>query len=151
MLIMEVTKSNLTGTQIMQILRDAKVRPSVHRMAVLEYVSNRRTHPTAEEVFGALSVDFPTVSRTTVYNSLHTLVDAGVLRELDIEGTSTRYDLALQVPHSHFRCTGCGTIYDMALPEGIDRMVTPGFKVDATDLFFAGVCPECLAKTKKEY
>ncbi len=127
------------------MLNQAKVRPSVHRLAVLEYVANKQTHPTADEVFSAITSDFPSVSKTTVYNSLHTLVESGVLRELEIESGATRYDLALQLPHSHFRCTRCGHIYDMALPEGLDRMVSPGFRVDTTDLFFAGLCTECIA------
>ena len=95
----------LNSAQLIQTLRHYNVRPSVHRIAVLEYVANNGTHPTADEVFNAIAVVFPSVSRTTVYNSLHTLVEAGVLRELDIESASTRYDLALQTPHSHFRCT----------------------------------------------
>lgn len=73
---------------MIHMLHRANVRPSVHRLAVLEYVANHRTHPTADEVFNRIALDFPNVSRTTVYNSLHTLVDAGVLRELEIESSS---------------------------------------------------------------
>ncbi|WP_289686883.1 Fur family transcriptional regulator [Muribaculum intestinale] len=135
----------LNSAQLIQTLRHYNVRPSVHRIAVLEYVANNGTHPTADEVFNAIAVVFPSVSRTTVYNSLHTLVEAGVLRELDIESASTRYDLALQTPHSHFRCTCCGKIYDMELPSGLEHVVRPGFTVEATDLYFAGICPECSA------
>ncbi len=137
----------LNDTQMIEVLHQHRVRPSIHRLAVLDYVANRRTHPTADEVFSTIAVDFPTVSRTTVYNSLHTLVEAGVLRELDIESTSTRYDLALQLPHSHFRCSCCGKIFDMQLPAGLENIVMPGFKVDATNLFFAGLCPECASKS----
>lgn len=138
----------MTTSQILQILKASGVRPSVHRIAVLEYVANRGTHPTADEVFNAISVDFPSVSKTTVYNSLHTLVDAGVLRELDIENLTTRYDLALQIPHSHFRCKSCGRIFDMELPPDLEGKVRPGFIVETTDLYFAGLCPECVEKVK---
>ena len=133
----------MTNAETIQALRASNVRPSVHRLAVLEYVANQRTHPTADEVFNAISVDFPSVSRTTVYNSLHTLVDAGLLRELEIENLTTRYDLAKQKPHSHFRCKSCGKIFDMELPSNLDQMVKPGFTIEATDLYFAGICPEC--------
>lgn len=139
----------LTHTQILNILRQYNVRPSVHRLSVLEFVANGHTHPTADEVFSAIAVNFPTVSKTTVYNTLHTLVEAGILRELDIESTSTRYDLALQLPHSHFRCTCCGKIFDMGLPDNLETMVQPGFIVEATDLYFAGRCPECVSTSKK--
>ncbi|MCM1066609.1 MAG: transcriptional repressor [Muribaculaceae bacterium] len=141
----------LTETNQIHILRQYGVRPSVHRLAVLDYVSNRRTHPTADEVYAAVAVDFPSVSKTTVYNSLHTLVEAGVLRELDIESPSMRYDLALQQPHSHFRCSRCGKIFDMALPAQLDSIVQPGFVVETTDLFFVGLCPECSKEIIKQH
>lgn len=135
----------LTTTQMIGMLNKAKVRPSVHRLAVLEYVANRHTHPTADEVYTALSVDFPNVSRTTIYNSLHALVEARLLKELDIESGSTHYDLAPQSPHSHFRCTKCGDIFDMGLPTGLDNIVNSGFVVETTELYFSGMCPKCAA------
>ncbi len=140
---MTTQNSTLSDNQIIRMLQDARVRPSIHRMTVLSYVANRRTHPTAEEIFNAITAEFPTVSKTTVYNSLHTLVEAGLLRELEIESASTRYDLARQTPHSHFRCKCCGKIFDMSLPEQLDSVVAPGFKVDTADLYFNGLCPEC--------
>ncbi len=146
---MKTGQSELSNTEMIHMLHRANVRPSVHRLAVLEYVANHRTHPTADEVFNRIALDFPNVSRTTVYNSLHTLVDAGVLRELEIESSSTHYDLAQLLPHSHFRCTACGRIYDMALPAGLDEMVSPGFRVELTDLFFTGLCPDCILSEKK--
>ena len=133
----------MTDVQLIDTLRCSNVRPSVHRLAVLGYIANFSTHPTADEVFNAVSVDFPTVSRTTVYNSLHTLVQAGVIRELEIDSASMRYDLAHQLPHSHFRCTRCGKIFDMSLPDGLENLVKPGFVVQVTDLYFAGICPDC--------
>lgn len=139
----------MTNAQLIQILRHYNVRPSVHRLAVLDYVVNHGTHPSADEIFIAIAVDFPSVSRTTVYNSLHALVNAGVLRELDIESSTARYDLALQLPHSHFRCTCCGKIYDMDLPAGLEDMVKPGFIVEATDLYFSGLCPDCASVSDK--
>ena len=135
----------LTNAQMIHMLHDHKVRPSVHRLAVLEYVANRRTHPTADEIFASIAADFPSVSKTTVYNSLHTLVKAGIVKELEIYSSATRFDLALQMPHSHFRCNKCGKIFDMGLPKNLDGIVNPGFKVESTDLYFAGSCPDCTA------
>lgn len=135
-----------TNTDLIRMLHRAGVRPSAQRLAVLDYIANLQTHPAADEVFVYVSKDFPAMSRTTVYNSLHALVEAGVLRQLEMDGPSTRYDLALLRPHSHFRCKCCGKIFDMGLPAGLERVVAEGFEVDAADLFFAGRCPECLKK-----
>ena len=133
----------LTTNHMIGMLTRANVGPSVHRLAVLEYVANRQTHPTAEEVYSALSDDFPNVSRTTIYNSLHVLVEAHLLKELDIDSGSTRYDLFEQAPHSHFRCTKCGAIFDMGLPSGLESIVNAGFRVESTELYFSGICPKC--------
>lgn len=133
----------LTDNQITAMLHDAKVRPSVHRMAVLKYVANGKTHPMADEIFNAIAEETPTVSRTTIYNALHTLVEAGLLRELEIESLSVRYDLARQLPHSHFKCKHCSRIFDMALPDGLEKIIAPGFSMESADVYFSGVCPDC--------
>jgi Fe2+ or Zn2+ uptake regulation protein len=139
---------NIDNTTMIRMLHDSKIRPSVHRLAVLDYVANSGTHPTADDIYAEISKDYPAVSRTTVYNSLHTLVDGGILKELEIDNGSAHYDFARQSPHSHFKCRNCGRIFDMALPAGIAEVVSPGFRVDAAELCFAGVCPECIDRNK---
>lgn len=119
------------------------IRPSAQRIAVLSYVANTRSHPTAEEIYTGLLPLYRSLSRTTVYNSLHTLVDSGLLKELDIESGNCRYDFALQPDHSHFTCRVCGCIIDMKLPDGIERITVPGYLIDTVDVVFKGLCPDC--------
>lgn len=138
-----MTDERYTENMISKMLYDAKVRPSVNRMAVLAYIANGKTHPTADELYVALAAVYPSVSRTTVYNSLHALIDAGLVRELDIDDVS-RYDLAPQPAHSHFVCERCGKIFDMGLPEGLECVVAPGFGVSFVSLSFKGLCPDCM-------
>ena len=110
----------------------------------LGYIANNRTHPTAEEIYGQMTEDFPNVSKTTVYNSLHALTEAGLLRELEIEKSSARYDMAQQKPHAHFTCKACGRIYDMPLPDKLDSLVKEGFVAETAELSFKGICPDCM-------
>ena len=133
----------LSDSDILHKLHGANLRPSVHRMAVMAYVANNRTHPTAEEIYGKMAQDFPNVSKTTIYNSLHVLTSAGILRELEIESGSTRYDMADYKPHAHFTCKKCGRIYDMPLPEELATLVTEGFEAETAELYFKGLCPDC--------
>lgn len=130
-------------SQLLALLHEAKVRASVHRLAVLRYVVDKRTHPTADEIYTSVSADFPSLSRATVYNSLHTLADNGILRELEIEAGSTRYDFALQPPHGHFICKCCRRIYDMEIPGDLGAVVADGFLAHSVDLYAKGICPEC--------
>lgn len=137
------TDNVLTYKAIHDMLCKAGIRPSVQRIAVLSYVGNRKTHPTSDEIFTELSGRFPSLSRTTVYNSLHVLTEASLLRELEIEAGNKRYDLAPQPPHSHFICRSCGRIYDMAMPEGMQFTPPGGFSVDCVDVYVKGICPDC--------
>lgn len=134
----------LEDREIVHMLHGAGMRPSVHRIAVLGYIANNRTHPTAEEIYGRITEVFPNVSKTTVYNSLHALTEAGLLRELEIEKVPARYDMAQQKPHAHFTCKRCGRIYDMPLPDRLDCLVKEGFVAETAELSFKGVCPECV-------
>jgi len=80
-----VGKAGKAGA-VRDCLLKAGIRPSYPRIRVLDYLVTMKTHPTAEEVFSHLVKEMPTLSRTTVYNTLNLLVGAGLARTLTIEG-----------------------------------------------------------------
>lgn len=135
--------SSFSPSELAEMMHKAGVRPSAQRLAILRNVAQRRTHPTAEEILHDLSDEYPTMSRTTVYNSLRTLTDAGLLRELELESGNRRFDFAPQPHHGHLRCRRCGRIFDMPLPVGLELPSAPGFCIDSIDIFFRGLCPQC--------
>lgn len=132
----------ISDTDIASMIHQAGVRPSVQRIAILSYIGNSHKHPSAEEIYRHLHEAMPTLSRTTVYNSLHTLSELNLVRELEIEPGMMRYDLAAQTPHAHFRCRRCGRIMDIPLAAGLEVFL-PGCQVDSMDVFYKGVCPDC--------
>lgn len=136
-------KRQFNDNELLNMMQRAGIRPSLQRIAVLSFVANRRTHPSAEEIYTALATTFPTMSRTTVYNSLHALAGAGVLRELEIESGNMRYDLALQPDHGHFICRRCGKIFDTVMPDNIGTEIPPEFHVDCIEIAYKGLCPDC--------
>lgn len=123
----------------------AGLRPSAQRMAVLGYICNRRTHPSADEIFNELANEFPSLSLTTVYNSVNALLKAGLIREIHIDANSKRYDLAPQPQHSHFICKRCGKIFDMPYPLELKIASTDGFDIEDIDVNLMGICPNCKA------
>ncbi len=140
-----MTESEIyTETRLVEMMHNAGVRPSVQRVAILSHIANLRKHPTADEIFNDLKAAYPTMSRTTVYNSVHVLMDAGLVKELEIESGNMHYDLAPQPRHSHFMCRRCRRIFDMAMPAVMPDAVSGGFSVDTVDLYFKGLCPECI-------
>lgn len=138
-----IPKATYTDVQLAEMLTKAGIRLSAQRIAVFAIVANGSTHPTADEIFSELSERYPSLSRTTIYNSLHTLVDAGLIRQLEIESSNMRYDLVPQQLHSHFMCCKCGRIYDLPMPPDIENFVANGFTTQSIDLCFKGLCPNC--------
>lgn len=133
----------ISNAELAEMMHNAGLRPSAQRLAILRNIVEERAHPTADEIFCNLQIDYPTMSRTTVYNSLHALTEAGLLRELELESGNRRYDFAPQPRHGHLRCRRCGRIFDMALPPELCFPSADGFRIDSIDIFFKGLCPDC--------
>lgn len=131
-----------------QLLTQHGVRPTQQRLAVFDYLLEHRTHPSAETVYEALVEQYPTFSRTTVYNSLHALVTAGLVLELSLGTEEKHYDADVSL-HGHFHCRRCGGISDIPLVEDAARALKPaGYTVDVYCFSFAGLCPQCGQQTK---
>ena len=95
-----------------ELLAKHGIRPSAQRLAIAEYVLDTTAHPSAERVFDEVSARLPMLSRATVYNTLHLLVEKRLLRQLPIaEGTAV-FDPQLD-PHHHFVDDATGEILDV--------------------------------------
>ena len=133
----------MTQKHIAQMMGDRGLRPTTQRVAVYDYLYRNRIHPSAEMVYDALVTQYPTFSRTTVYNSLHALVQAGLVQELAMDTEERRYDADVAL-HGHFHCHGCGGIADFALDESVVQSLVPdGFAVQNQGIYFSGLCPAC--------
>lgn len=117
------------------------IKPSVQRIAIADYIASHFTHPTADDIYLALHPDMPTLSKTTVYNTVNLLVEAGVISELNIDDKNARYD-AVMNPHAHFRCRCCGKIIDL-MDCKLPQPPKGDFMVDEIKLSYAGHCNEC--------
>ncbi len=125
-------------------LKSKGVRPSYHRIKVLEYMHLQGGHPTAEDIFHALSPHIPSLSKVTIYNTLHTFVETGLVRAVEIDDAQLRYDITLD-DHGHFLCEACGNIYNF--PVDIDLVSVEGlnqFKIKQKNIYFKGLCPNCV-------
>lgn len=143
----QVEPYGMTGAGIVEMIRAAGIQPSMQRMAILEMLAAERCHPSAEEIYNRLLPSIPTLSRTTVYNTLHLMAEKNLVHEIEIEPGVTRYDLAIRAPHGHFLCRVCGRIFDIALTVSPDD-VPGGFVADTVDVFCRGLCPECIVDSK---
>jgi len=87
-------------------LKKNKIRLSYQRLKVLEYLSKNHGHPTVDQIYNDLRKEVPTLSKTTVYNTLIVLCEARLVRVITIEDNETRYDLITK-SHGHFKCVLC--------------------------------------------
>lgn len=125
-------------------LESANIRPTFQRIKILEYLNDYRTHPNVDEIYNALCPIMPTLSKTTVYNTLKAFVKSDIVNELTIENTESRYDLSTY-PHGHFKCKNCGEIFDFDINMNITKdSELKGFKIDNKNIFFEGICAKCL-------
>lgn len=119
------------------------IRPSLQRMAILQYLAEHKTHPTVDMIYSALAPRIPTLSKTTVYNTVRQLAECGLIQSIQIEDGELRYD-ADTTEHIHFKCTVCGMVYDIFESAPVHlKNIPDGFTVQKTQTNLWGVCPDC--------
>ncbi len=128
---------------IRKILDENGIKPSLHRMKVLEYLLDKKNHPTVDTIYRDISNDIPTLSRTTIYNTLTTFMENGIAQAVTIEDNEVKYDADVS-EHAHFKCAKCGQIYDIKMDTKIVSLKTiSGHLIQERQLYFKGVCKSC--------
>jgi Fe2+ or Zn2+ uptake regulation protein len=133
-------------------LRARGRRVTPQRRAIIQVLQEDHSHPTAEQVFARARRVMPDMSRATVYNALHELVEIGMVREVDLGLRERHYDITTG-EHAHLICLECGHIEDvpydpdaLALP----RERVPGFEVVDCSVVFRGYCPACASRVENQ-
>jgi len=134
------------------ILKKKDIKPTYHRLKILEYIAkDMGAHPTVEMIYDVLKNEIPTVSITTVYNTLSKFLEKELVSSVIITGTEVRYDYNTS-PHHHFQCKKCDKIFDIDIecPFASGKKKTVyGHKIEDVHGYFKGICKNCL-KSKKE-
>ena len=133
---------------VVERLTDYGIKPSVQRIAIMEYLMTHRTHPTADEVYMALCDSIPTLSKTTVYNTLKLFAQQKAALMLTINDNLVRFDGDTSL-HSHFLCRRCGRVHDLTY-SGKKReareLRIEGHAVEEIHHYYKGICKECKEK-----
>jgi Fur family transcriptional regulator, peroxide stress response regulator len=132
---------------IEQSLAGSGLRSTPQRYAVMAFLLQQQGHPTAADIFAAVNRLDPRSSRATIYNNLRDLVQAGLVREVAVEGRAARFD-AKGTRHYHFICDRCGKVedvdwYDVPRP----RPTSLGRRVlRECELILRGLCTKCATR-----
>jgi Fur family peroxide stress response transcriptional regulator len=129
---------------IRRSLEGSGLRCTPQRYAVMSFLMKHTSHPTAAEIFEAVNRADPRCSRATTYNNLRDLVQAGLVREVAVEGRSARFD-AKVMRHHHFICDRCGKVEDMEWYD-VPRPAASSLGkriLRQSELIFRGLCANC--------
>lgn len=132
-------------TDLTVMFRDRGLKMTPQRQCIFRVLYGRLDHPTAEDVYNAVSTEMPTISRRTVYQTLHDLSDMGEIVELDLGTGAARFDPTVST-HHHVVCEECGKVRDVYVDFTefeVPPQATEGFTVSSTEIVFRGRCNEC--------
>lgn len=123
---------------------------TTQRLAILDYLEGNISHPSAEDIFRAVSGKYRSMSFATVYNTLNTLAHVGAVRELTIDPDRKRYDPDTSL-HHHLICMSCKKVVDVPekIPVRIPKNAAGGFTVLGNHIEFYGQCAACRRKKRK--
>lgn len=132
---------------IKKSLKGSGLRCTPQRFAVMAFLLEHNRHPTAAEISEAVNRGDPRSSRATTYNNLRDLVEAGLVREVAVEGRAARFD-AKGMRHHHFICDSCGIVEDIEwceVPGPAARSLGKRIFREC-ELIFRGLCTKCAVR-----
>ena len=124
-------------------LSEHGIKPSYQRMQIMDYLLDNKIHPTVDIIYQELVKTLPTLSKTTVYNTLNLFAEKNVVQVINIENNEVRYDGDISF-HGHFKCEKCGNIYDFKVNnDNLNFEQIENFEIKQTHIYLKGVCEKC--------
>jgi len=134
----------MTIQEVHNHLKAYGLRPLPQKVTIMKYLLESYSHPTIEQIYNDLLPLNPTLSKTTVYNTLKSFCENKAVNALYIDEKNVRYEAHIHT-HTHFRCKKCGAIHDAPLEEA-DIAKFRGSKElhpEETHIYFYGKCVNC--------
>lgn len=123
-------------------LKKYNINASNIRLKLLDRLLSMKDHPTAFTLYEELIEDIPTLSKTSIYNTLEIFTANGLVKPIIMDETETRFDIRTK-NHGHFKCENCGNIYDFQIEE-TNYSDLDDFKIKKEDIQLYGICNTCL-------
>lgn len=133
-----------TIENISKMLHEKGVSPSIQRIKIMQFILNNDQHSSVDAIYQALIHEIPTLSKTTVYNTLSLFVEKNIINTITIDNTEILYEQS-QKPHAHFRCEVCKEVIDIDINSslfGISEI--ENHRVDKVNIHINGTCSKCL-------
>jgi len=130
------------GGRLARSLAHSGLRMTAQREHVYRTLLNQTDHPTADEVYLRAKSEMSELSMATVYNTLDALVKCGLIKQVNVERTATRYCSNLK-DHCHFYCEECGSVHDIDMKDGPGKLpvqMPRNLVPTQVDISFRGHC-----------
>lgn len=129
--------------QIKALLLSKHIFPSFQRITIFDFLSKNKKHQRVDAIYNALINGMPTLSKTTVYNTLKSFEEKGLVKKLTLNEAEARYDIDTSF-HHHFKCRKCGRIFDIEQKTNTAHpSIINGHKVENEEIYFYGICRDC--------
>jgi Fe2+ or Zn2+ uptake regulation protein len=135
-----------TGDELTILFRERGLRVTPQRQVIFRLLYGDDAHPTVESLYERARVEQPTLSRKTVYQTVHDLESMGEVALIHLGTGSVRVDPNVEHAHHHLICTLCGRVRDVLVDVGGLRLPArerSGFTVADVEVHFRGVCEDC--------
>lgn len=127
---------------------------SKQRDCILEFLSTRKDHPTADVVYMNVRKQLPNISLGTVYRNLTLLSENGEILRLRVGDGTDHFDADVS-PHYHFICKKCRSVLDLPSMnlDPINQMAAEHFdgEIEGHCTYFYGLCGHCTIKHETQY
>lgn len=135
-----------------EILNAVGLRNTSQRESIIEIIRHGKGHLDADEVYQRARKKQPRLSLSTVYRTLQTLRESGLIEEVHLDETHHHYEIKASNDHHHLICTGCGKVveFECSLSKQMVENVSKenGFDITHTEVRMTGYCPECRTNRK---
>ncbi|WP_315122412.1 Fur family transcriptional regulator [uncultured Clostridium sp.] len=137
---------DVSNKEIKEFLLKNNIKATDNRIKIMKYLMTLDEHPTAEEIYNGLIDKLPTLSRTTVYNTLNIFKAAKLIKTVSVGEREVRYDIN-KIDHGHFKCENCGKIINFPIEfDEISIDMLKGCKINDKYICFKGICSKCVNK-----
>jgi Fur family transcriptional regulator, stress-responsive regulator len=136
-----------TVEELTSQFREHGLRVTPQRQAIFRLLYGVDSHPTVESLFEAARVEMPTISRKTVYQTVHDLEAMGEVAVLDVGTGAIRVDPNVEHAHHHLVCTRCGNVRDVLVDVAdlrVPARYRREFQIEAVEVVFRGRCESCV-------
>jgi Fur family transcriptional regulator, stress-responsive regulator len=131
-------------------LRGVGLRVTAARVALLETV-REGDHLGVEAIASGVRGRIGHISIQAVYDALHALTAAGLVRRIEPAGRPPRFEGRVGDNHHHIVCRSCGVVTDVDCAVGAVPCLTAsddhGFSIDEAEVIYWGLCPDCSTVT----